>query len=96
MADLNHGLDARCEGKEVRMTLGFALSNGGWRINEWLVEAVVLTLIYPLRVPTSSFESSCLLAEASMMFKVWTIKLCFSSVFTVPSTALYPSLGDCF
>lgn len=77
MADFNHGLDARCEGKELRTTLGFSLSNGGWRINECPVKAVVLTLIYPLRVPTSSFESSCLLAEASMVFMVWTIKLLF-------------------
>ena len=77
MADFNHGLDARCEGKELRTTLGFSLSNGGWRINECPVKAVVLTLIYPLRVPTSSFESTYLLAEASMVFMVWTIKLLF-------------------
>ena len=32
---------------------------------------------WPVRVPTSSFESSYLLAEASMVFMVWTIKLLF-------------------
>lgn len=76
MADFNHGLDGRCKGKELRMTLGFALSNGGWRINGCLVKTVVLTLMYPLRVPSSSFES-CVLAEASVVFMAWTITVLF-------------------
>ena len=34
MVEFNHGLDAERERKELMMILGFALSDGGWRINK--------------------------------------------------------------
>ena len=53
VADFNHGLDAEYEGKELGMTLCFALNGSVWKIvNVCLVRAVVLTLAYPFVMPT--------------------------------------------
>lgn len=51
-----------------------------WRIYKCLVRTIVVTLTHPLRVPTTCFESACLLAVASVVSMVLDLQEFVSAV----------------